>query len=290
MKVVYLSSAGVRTLPPQVTEDRVAFGEFVSRQIMSSAAKTVQVNYSSGRMFGKNQLLASIKRRATSESLQVFQYAVTLIKSIRTINMRTMDTFDFARERRAFSNLELESSRGRPTGRALALERSAAARDDVVAWRDLSPSWVDFKYGTNRANYNKFFMNTGQLARQLENKRRWAAKAGTPEVKASTPRNLSKVQRRDLRFVLDEIEVKIYPNLRPNLIPMLASQRWTTSNNGDFEKQFFRGKMGEKLAGPEGFHRPLMLPLIQFWMAYRIPRSIELAVEDWMKTSARGGA
>lgn len=285
ISVQILSQRRHRGLTAADLENREAISQIVRDNILSDLPLDTEVSFSKGRL---NKLLKSLRARGLQEANAIFPRAIAIINRARTINLRTLGNYEYLEPREVFNDRDLASSRRRSTTRSLVPPRPGLQMSGSVLWKDLSPSWVVHKYGTNPANYNKFFQNTGRLKSQLGATSALVGKLGGVEAKARVAGD-RRIDKRTLRWVLAELDIVIFPGIKPNLLPMLASQRWTSSSGGALERWLIPGKGGEKLAGPQGFHRPLLTPLIQFWLAFRIPRALELAIDDWLK-SPRGGA
>lgn len=263
----------------------------ISETVLEGMAEAAHVLISPARL---RNLTKSIEAQAGLEALRIFDRGVAIIKRSRTLSVR--DAFSSSpettrRPRLAFSDADLASSRRRPVRGDLNLAATSVKAQDSVHWGDLSPGWVQHKYGVNRQNATRFFLNTGQLASKITSERAaYVAHLGGVSSNVDTadlkPRKLV-VERG--RVTLGRVDVVIFPGLGPQHLPMLASRRWTDSTGGAFEKRFFGGRTGEKLAGPPGHHRPLFTPLIQFWLAFRIPAAIDRAVQTWASNPRRGG-
>jgi hypothetical protein len=88
---------------------------------------------------------------------------------------------------------------------------------------------------------------------------------------------------------LGALRIHIFPRIGPALLPGLASGRWTqTTTDGRFERQLFgNAQWVRKLAGPPGRQRPIMQPVVQFWILHRIPRAIVPVLQKWMEANTR---
>jgi hypothetical protein len=150
-----------------------------------------------------------------------------------------------------------------------------------VNWMDLSPNWIEYKYGTNPPG-NRFFIHTGRLTNYL------SGRGGDPKefggVETDVTSRATGAARRSTKSVLATLRVNIFPGISPNLMPMLSSNRWSDAGDGSFERRFFPDRTAEKLIGPEGFHRPLFVPIVQFWTAFHIPRAVTVAINRWLRS------
>lgn len=223
-------------------------------------------------------LLIRIRTKADFEASAIFRYAVNIARTSRSGEGDTLIE--------AFDHNKLSNFLTKPGD--LALANGTFRQSGTVFWESLSDSWQERKQGINPAVARKFFINTGSLTSLLErNAKSYVNRLGGTKASMWLAREKRGTkQRRLTKHVLGDITVTIFPSLSMAMVPMLASGRWTDHNDGEFEKKFFRGDMAEKLAGPDGKHRPLILPLIQFFMAFRIPRAIKEAVEAWQKGNA----
>ncbi len=161
-----------------------------------------------------------------------------------------------------------------------------------VRWKNLSNRWIRDKERRTSLNAERFFVNTGQLGQQLR-KIDIAQRAGGFSIDSELSKNDRGSVIRTGVMQLGDLQVTIFPRLNASMLPMLASGRWTDTNNGYFEEQFFPNRMGEKLSGPQGrqgkIYRPLVLPILQFFLAYRIPRAINRAVTSYSRNRTEGG-
>lgn len=223
------------------------------------------------------QLVAKIQVAAETEALRIFQKAITIINNSKSQPLSRIFGWHNLQERTAFTGDDLGTA-----SRRAAID--GLSQTGSVNWRDLTASWMKHKQRHAPANARKFFKFSGSLASTLGTKSyqtAWIQRFGGVKVTARAPSGLN--AQRPLttvssQWVLGEIDVAIFPNIPFILLPMLASSRWTDDTGGSFERSFFNGKMAEKLAGPAGWHRPLIQPLVQFWMAFRIPAVIQQAI------------
>lgn len=236
---------------------------------------------------------AKIAERVTAaaemETARMFPTAVSIIERSQAGMFRMREGQEFMnnawdpmRERNAFTDAHL----GGPTR---VLGRTAIAKTGGINWVDLTPRWVRYKRAKGSKGVRKFFWYRGQLKGQLQNGinvQAWVAKMGGVKVRMTSEANRLRPYRRRMierRWVVGSIDIEIFPNLTPALLPMLASRRWTDTTDGTFERFMFNGKMRDKLVGPPMKHRPLMQPITQFWLAFRIPTAIRRAIEVEMR-------
>jgi hypothetical protein len=229
------------------------------------------------------RLAEKIQQYSNTEALKIFAKAITIIRASRTLSMKTLKQYRFGQTREAFSAATLNPTTG-SAKRFKTLPNSAVYYTGSVQWRDLSPNWIRQKQGRSPQGYNRFFIDTGDLIADLQARQSRLLGGG---IRARVLATRSKKAPSTSKMVLGRISIHMFPTINPALIPMLTSNRWTSSNNGDFERSVLGVASARKLAGPEGYHRALLLPIFQFWLAFRIPRSIEFAVDTWMTQDAK---
>lgn len=248
--------------------------EVIEAEIINRAVKR-----SPGKM---RSLLKWIRRLGEGEAMRMFGMAVKITQTARTGIQEDMAV-------EAFSHADLSSYDNRTVG---AIKTNSLVRQaGTIYWQNLSESWVDYKGSTRPQSARKFFVHHGSLQRLLlQHSTAYVRRLGGVKADAAVAREKrGPVQARELKTVLGEITVTIFPNINMSLLPMMSSNRWTSHNEGAFERRFFSGQMREKLIGPEGKHRPLILPITQFWMMFRIPKAVAEAVNRWAKSSSGGG-
>lgn len=282
MKVVISTLKGIKTFgdtDPVVhkhVENSVRTG--IMESIHEGATKFSKLRF--------RKLVAQIEHSANTEAMRIFDVAVRIIGRSRNQKPQPGATKSTGVERTAFSARDLGMGTGRfqktpfisPTG--------------SVNWQELTPRWLRYKQHHMPINARRFFKFRGRLAGQLHNRGNqtaWVKRFGGVQVRgthagALKERSLSPVNS---KWILGELEVHIFPGISAALLPMLASNRWTADTGGMFEATMFRGDMRDKLMGPPNSHRPLIQPLVQFWIAFRIPKSIQDAINRTMKENAR---
>jgi hypothetical protein len=79
------------------------------------------------------------------------------------------------------------------------------------------------------------------------------------------------------KWKLGEIHAHIFPRVASGLLPGLASNTWTAaSRSADLEYAIMPKRSSEKLSGGlNGPYRPLVLPIVQFYILKRIPYILE---------------
>lgn len=83
------------------------------------------------------------------------------------------------------------------------------------------------------------------------------------------------------RIVLGRVTLTMFPRLSPAMAPMLATRRWTDAGDGAMEKALFGGtKTLHKLLNRRNAYRPIITPVVQFFMLSRIPAAVNRAVTD----------
>lgn len=229
------------------------------------------------------KLAEKIQQYGNTEALKIFAKAITIIRASRTLNLKTLNQYRYRQTRKAFDAATLNPTTG-SARRFKTLPNSAVYYTGSVQWRDLSPAWIRQKQGRNPKGYNRYFIDTGDLIADLQARQNRLLGGG---IRARVLATRSKKAPSTSKMVLGRIGIHMFPTINPNLIPMLTSNRWTSSNDGNFERSVLGAVSAKKLAGPEGYHRALLLPIFQFWLAFRIPRSIEFAVDTWMRQHAK---
>lgn len=232
------------------------------------------------------KLAEKIQQYGNTEALKIFAKAITIIRASRTLNLKTLNQYRYDQTRKAFDAATLNPTTG-SAKRFKTLPNSAVYYTGSVQWRDLSPSWIRQKQERNPKGYNRFFIDTGALIADLQARQSRLLGGGIRARVLVTRVTRGKKAPSTSKMVLGRISIHMFPSINPALIPMLTSNRWTSSNEGAFERSFLGAVSARKLAGPEGYHRALLLPIFQFWLAFRIPRSIEFAVDTWMRQHAK---
>ena len=165
--------------------------------------------------------------------------------------------------------------------------------NDKVMWDRLSPKWARYKAKRFPKNFAKFFQASGNLRMQLNRHgRKWVdSRLGGIQLEshlAKAPRG--PIQNKRLDLVLGQVHVRIFPKVSSLLLPGLATRRWATvDKSGQFERAVIGGVTGEKLAGSvPGRQRPLLQPITQFFILYRIPAAVRRAVFSWATKNLEG--
>lgn len=93
----------------------------------------------------------------------------------------------------------------------------------------------------------------------------------------------------DAHWGLGRITLRIFPKLSPHLMPMLSSRQWiATSNETLLEREFLPPATANKLSGGKhGPVRPLVLPIVQFYILHRIPGAVYKALNQQFNTTLR---
>lgn len=163
----------------------------------------------------------------------------------------------------------------------------------VVPWQRLSVGWQTFKAKKAPANKDKFFKGkTGRLREQLGNNgnaymREWFGGVKVTSAFAATtkPGGGPKPPMKNTAATLADIEIHIFPKVAPTLFPGLASRRWNDVDmDGRLERRVVKGEqMRRKLINGFVPHkRPLLQPVAQFWIMYRIPAVIRTRLQSWL--------
>jgi hypothetical protein len=89
-------------------------------------------------------------------------------------------------------------------------------------------------------------------------------------------------------IVLGRVTLTMFPRLSPAMAPMLATRRWTDAGDGAMEKAMFGGtKTLSKLLNRRNAYRPIITPVVQFFMLSRIPAAVNRAVTDNIRKSTQ---
>lgn len=93
----------------------------------------------------------------------------------------------------------------------------------------------------------------------------------------------------DKYWGLGRITLKVFPKLSPHLMPMLSSRRWYETGGGTLlEREFLPPATADKLSGGQhGPVRPLVLPIVQFYILHRIPGAVYKALKRQFNTTLR---
>lgn len=234
---------------------------------------------------GFMKLIDRIRLAAEVEAMRIFPTAARVVEASTAGTFRIREgerwgrkAWDKWRERPGFDDSQL----GGPTQ---FLTNTAIPRQGGVNWVDLTPRWVKRKTRAGSRGARKFFWFRGTLKGQLNNpvnSASWITKAGgvkvkvTQDIRGLKPKRKTKLDR---DWVIGAIDIEIFPNLSSAMLPMLASRRWDDTNQGGLDRYLFSGTMRDKLVGPPDRHRPLVQPIMQFWMAFRIPQAIRRAIQ-----------
>lgn len=274
MKVtVFSTRRGRQTIDLGTALSTKSFGDSLRDCIQRDLDAVAEVLISPARI---RDLLRRLQTRSETEAARIFPTAISIINKAQTGPTR----------HGVIAAFDANEIAGRGAGTTLNAQFRQAGS---VYWQNLDPKWVEYKHGLNPAVAKKFFEHRGDLKAYLARYQSgFVGRLGGIKVKSKIAPP-ARGGRTQLRRVLAELEVRVFPGVSAGLMPMLSSGRWTSHNNGDFERVFFGGKVAQKLAGPDGRHRALFLPLVQFWAAFRIPRAINEAVASWL-VSPRGGA
>lgn len=97
-------------------------------------------------------------------------------------------------------------------------------------------------------------------------------------------------------ILLGSMEIQIFPKIAKHLMPMLSSHRWSDvgswGQQGNFERAMMpnsdgaKATVANKLTNSNGSYRPLVLPVVQFWLAVRIPNAIFRRLKEYFRRAA----
>jgi hypothetical protein len=238
-----------------------------------------------------NALIERTEVVAEQEAMKIFGTAADIIDKSKAGPYRMIikhpgflgnNAWDQQRERHGFDQGDL----GGPTQ---IFTHHGISPTGGMNWIDLSSRWVRMKMYRNPQNARRFFKNNSTLVgnfRSRPNQAAWVSRFGGIKIKSHHDTSKLRQFRKttiEKRWVLGGLEIQIFPNISQALLPMLSSHRWTDHNDGAFENMLFSGKTRDKLVGPPGRHRPLLQPITQFWMAFRIPAAIKRSIRAEFK-------
>ena len=274
-----------------LTGSGVGLASLVEQEIAAGLNNALGTGTAQLTKSGLGRLVARAQTASELEARRIFTTAADIVdrskagpyrQSFSHASFIRNDSWDRHRMRHGFDTADLGGASRRFDGHGLQATGG-------VNWVDLSPGWVRFKSYNHPQNARKFFKAGGHLVgafRSGQNQAAWVTRFGGIKIKSRHDLNKLKKYRRSTvtrAWVLGDLEINIFPNIAAALLPMLASHRWSDESQGAFEETFFRGEMQEKLVGPPGRHRPLIQPLVQFWMAFRIPAAINRSIRAEFK-------
>lgn len=167
----------------------------------------------------------------------------------------------------------------------------ALAAGGAITWPELSYRYAMQKSKTG--NRYRFFRNKNTMRNYFKGRSANIIQGRFGGVQVSIDQ--SEVKRRrnatasilpeDVsRIVLGSISVNIFPRLTPALAPMLSTRQWTSTNGGKLEASIFSGtRTAAKLLNRRNSHRPLVTPVVQFFILVRIPNAIRRNLQDYLR-------
>jgi len=257
-------------------------GKEINESIMRMVGN-VAIEFSPGII---RNLRARIDTQTRLEAVKIFERAVSIIDE-RRVNQKVGRGGAGPRQVIGITSDMLFPNLSPDAGPLL------SGLNDVVMWDRLSPKWAKYKSRKYPKNAQKFFQASGNLRAQLNYRGRdWVnSRLGGVQLesKLAQPKR-DNLQTGDLEMVLGQIHVRIFPKVSSLLLPGLATRRWATvDRSGDFDRSVIRHATGEKLAGSiPGRQRPLLQPIVQFFILYRIPGAIRKAVTRWATYNLEG--
>lgn len=178
-------------------------------------------------------------------------------------------------------------------------------------WAPLDPTYLAWKEKHTPANASRMFEASGEMVSFFEASGAaiLRSRLGGVRVETRTPRGLrtgyfeNEVNEEDVRrvktyqeIIFGSITVSIFPNLAKAMLPALASGsgRWTdlgTGRGGEIENYIFEGnqEIVQKLVNKNHPYRPLLLPVIQFWMLVRVPNAIFGVLQEHIRRAKPRG-
>lgn len=177
----------------------------------------------------------------------------------------------------------------------------------VVQWKRLSERYSNWKankgHKRNKRTRNKSRITyhteihdlTGTMKRYFERNGSYIVHNRFGGIKA----NINYDGISEYRLVTDDkryknrglgrIDLVIFPRLAPNLLPMLSGRTWSKTGDGThLERELLPERTADKLSGGKyGPVRPLVLPIVQFYILNRIPGAVQRRLKQQFRTLLR---
>lgn len=141
--------------------------------------------------------------------------------------------------------------------------------------------------GTTGHNKDRFFRDTDQLVQTLRSTLLDAliSRAGGVRVFVERSYDVPRGTFVKATQAFASISVRIFPSLTGHHLKALTTGRWSDFNRHALLERFLFGEGDTfiKLRGPKvpyHIHRPLLQPVMSFFMIYRIPRVLSLAARQ----------
>lgn len=235
-------------------------------------------------------LVIQLERETNKEANKMFATIVRIIDMPRSMTLGrdvpgvTLSMMQYGRtpnDRKNGSKAKLDFPKG------------LAPWGGSIKWKTLSVAWRNQKYKKARGTENKFFVGTtGKLKDQLEKNsesymRQWFGGVTVSSDYAMTagPGRRKILKDATVPEILADVQIHIFPKVAPTLFPGLASRRWTdVDTDGKLERRIVSGALMQKKL-TNGFiphKRPLLQPVAQFWLMYRIPAVIRTRLQSWI--------
>lgn len=162
-----------------------------------------------------------------------------------------------------------------------------------IQWTQLKANTVDKKYRRTLSHIDahRFFKDRGTLAQNMVEKLNGIAyRTGTVTLRIrdtsmSAGSRAVRVRGKEAH-PLKDITIRILPRLRQSMLQTLQKFWLTSHEERGIQLAQFLGLSEEdaiKLANPRGEHRPLLEPVLSFWIMNRIPFSIRTALNRSIK-------
>ena len=205
----------------------------------------------------------------------------------------------------------MDKPQGTPAGfvytdlmRGVSLDPTIRAQGGRITWPDFSSRYYMFKKRNYSANRRRFFRLTNHLQSYFSRQGSSIVRnrLGGIQVSVDTsPAHGAQVRRyagntvwrrailpeEVSKLLLGRVEVTMFPRLSPALAPMLSTRRWTDAGRGGMERQMFAGtRTMHKLINGNRPYRPLVSPVVQFFMLVRIPNAIRRALNNYLSRTA----
>lgn len=171
---------------------------------------------------------------------------------------------------------------GERSAKAYLRRRPGGRAKNKWTWPNLSNRWM------NEKGNDRFFENTGRL-KDFLSKQSAVKRFGETRItiKRDVYRNFRRspqsASARSAKVLLVMFDVKMAPKISPRMLPFLEQGDVSTNNpTSGLEFRMFGPHYGQKLRGPKGApgrHRPLIQPVLNYYLRYKLPHAMARAIE-----------
>lgn len=255
-----------------VTKAEVALENFLIGEVVQKAQELTPVFL--------NRLGKRLQMVASDEAARIFDVVIDIIdQPVR--GGRTISYNDLVR------GINMDPTIGSKAGGA-------------IKWPSLTKHYEDQKDRKRSRNKGRFFRYNDAM-RNLQFRARGRSIVNSKlggividvdrnDVKGSSGRYLARTSPAwDKQILASEVKgellgrvtVNIFPRLSPSLAAGLGTRRWADAGDGKMEKFIFGSdtKTSAKLTA-RGYKRPLVAPIVQFFILARIPSAIKKATNN----------